>query len=133
MRTLPLDEETMDMLKHFIERGGPIKIGDKVFIFGISRHRAWQIIKDYAVTAGLPTLVNPETGKKHHVSPHKLRDAFAVNAMKHNDSGEGMRLLQEHLGHVSFNTTAKYRKINNEESKDWYNKLWLPSDKPEAG
>ena len=133
MRTLPLDDETLDMLKHFIERGGPIKIGEKYYIFGISRHRAWQVIKDYAEAAGLPTLVNPETGRQHHVSPHKLRDAFAVNAMKHNDSGEGMRLLQEHLGHASFNTTAKYRKVAGEELKDWYQKLWQSSDKPEVG
>jgi integrase/recombinase XerD len=58
------------------------------------------------------------------VSPHRLRDAFAVHAMKTDDSGEGMRLLQEHLGHTSFNTTAKYSKIAGEERKAWYEKLW---------
>jgi len=124
MRTLPLDNETLDILKYFIERGGPIKIGDKTFVFGISRHRAWQIIRECAEKAGLPRLVNPETGKTHHISPHKLRDAFAVNAIKTDDSGDGLRLLQEHLGHVSFNTTAKYRKVAGEELKDWYEKLW---------
>ena len=46
--------------------------------------------------------MNPETGRIHGVSPHKLRDAFAVHAMKLNDSGDGMRLLQEHLGHAEF-------------------------------
>jgi integrase/recombinase XerD len=44
--------------------------------------------------------------------------------MKSNDSGDGLRLLQEHLGHVSFNTTAKYRKVAGQELKQWYNKLW---------
>ena len=127
MRLLPLDKETLDMLDEFITRGGPIKYGDKVLIFGIGRHRAWQIIKDYAVKAGLPRLVNPETGKIHNITPHKLRDAFAVNAIKHDDSGDGLRLLQEHLGHVSFNTTAKYRKVAGEELKDWYEKLWQPT------
>ena len=126
MRLLPLDKETLDMLDEFITRGGPIKYGDRVLIFGIGRHRAWQIIKDYAVKAGLPRLVNPETGKIHNITPHKLRDAFAVNAIKHDDSGDGLRLLQEHLGHVSFNTTAKYRKVAGEELKDWYEKLWQP-------
>ena len=29
-----------------------------------------------------------------------------------------LRLLQEQLGHVSFNTTAKYRKVASEELKD---------------
>jgi integrase/recombinase XerD len=128
MRLLPLDKETLEMLDEFITRGGPIKYGDKVLIFGIGRHRAWQIIKDYAVKAGLQRLINPETGKVHNITPHKLRDAFAVNAMKHDDSGDGLRLLQEHLGHVSFNTTAKYRKVAGEELKGWYDKLWQPPE-----
>ena len=128
MRLLPLDKETLEMLDEFITRGGPIKYGDKVLIFGIGRHRAWQIIRDYAIKAGLPRLVNPETGKVHNITPHKLRDAFAVNAMKHDDSGDGLRLLQEHLGHVSFNTTAKYHKVAGEELKDWYEKLWQSTE-----
>jgi integrase len=36
----------------------------------------------------------------------------------------GQRLLQEHLGHASFNTTAKYRKVSGKEHRDWYKKLW---------
>jgi len=57
------------------------------------------------------------------VSPHRLRDAFAVCAVKMDDSGDGLRLLQQHLGHASFNTTAKYRKVSGEEHKEWYQKL----------
>jgi integrase/recombinase XerD len=134
MRLLPLDKETLEMLDEFITRGGPIKYGDKVLIFGIGRHRAWQIIKGYAVKAGLPRLVNPESGKVHNITPHKLRDAFAVNAMKHDDSGDGLRLLQEHLGHANFNTTAKYRKVSGDEQNDWYQKLWRsPEAKNDKG
>ncbi len=81
-------------------------------------------MKECAERARLPKLLNNETGKVHNVSPHKLRDAFAVNAMKRNDSGDGLRLLQEHLGHQSFNTTAKYRKVAGEEHREWYDKLW---------
>ncbi len=44
--------------------------------------------------------------------------------MKKDDSGDGMRLLQEHLGHQSFNTTAKYRKVSGEEEQAWYQQLW---------
>ena len=124
MRTLPLDSDTLEMLKDYIKRGGPVKQKGKRLLFGINRHRAWQIVKECAEKAGLPRLVNPETGKVHNVSPHRLRDAFAVHAMKRDDSGDGMRLLQEQLGHASFNTTAKYRKVAGEELKDWYNKLW---------
>jgi integrase/recombinase XerD len=128
-RVLPVDSETLGLLKEYIDQGGPVLQDGKRLIFGINRHRAWQIVKECAARAGLPNLVNPETGKMHNVSPHKLRDAFAVMAIKRNDSGDGLRLLQEHLGHQSFNTTAKYRKISGKEHREWVNKLWN-EDKP---
>lgn len=132
MRTLPVDKDTLEMLSTYIKRGGPVKRGGKNLIFGINRHRAWQIVKECAERAGLPRLVNSETGKVHNVSPHRLRDAFAVHAVKLDDSGDGLRLLQEHLGHVSFNTTAKYRKVAGEELKDWYDKLWQKEEKTDG-
>ena len=124
VRTLPLDEGTLKMLKDYIKRGGPIKRGDKNLMFGINRHRAWQIVRECSKRVGLPEMINPESGKVHGVSPHKLRDAFATHAVKLDDSGDGLRLLQEHLGHQSFNTTAKYRKVAGEEHREWYEKLW---------
>jgi len=123
-RVIPIDIETIKLLKEYIDHDGPVEIDGKKMIFGINRHRAWQIVKECAERAGLPKLVNPETGKVHNVSPHKLRDAFAVNAVKHDDSGDGHRLLQEHLGHQSFNTTARYRKVAGEEHREWYDRLW---------
>ena len=102
----------------------------KLFIFGVNRHRAWQIVTECAKKAGLPKLINPETGKIHSVSPHKLRDAFAVNAIKHDDSGDGLRMLKEHLGHASFKTTAKYRKVAGEEHREWYDRLWNRANYP---
>ena len=121
-RILPLDEETLKMLREYLRRGGA-NAGTKL-IFDLSRHRAWQIVKESAVRARLPRLINPESGKVHNVSPHKLRDAFAVHAVKLNDSGDGLRLLQEHLGHQSITTTMRYRKVSGEEQKEWYQKLW---------
>ena len=123
-RVLPIDRDTLKMLKDYIRRGGPVLRDEKRLIFGINRHRAWQIVKQCAEKAGLPKLVNPETGRIHNVSPHCLRSAFAVMAVKQNDSGDGLRMLQEHLGHQSFNTTAKYRKVSGKEHLDWYRKLW---------
>jgi integrase/recombinase XerD len=123
-RTLPVDKETMEMLKDYINRGGPVLKDGKRLIFGINRHRAWQIVRDCGKRAGLPCLINPESGRVHGVSPHRLRDSFAVNAVKRNDSGDGLRLLQEHMGHASFNTTARYRKVAGEEHRRWYDQLW---------
>ena len=124
VRTLPIDGDTLAMVRDYIRRGGPVTRGGKMLIFGINRHRAWQVVRECAERAGLDNLVNPETGKMHGVSPHRLRDAFAVHAVKLADSGDGLRLLQEHLGHASFNTTARYRKVAGEEQRQWYQKLW---------
>jgi integrase/recombinase XerD len=132
VRTLPMDKETLRILKDYIKRGGPIKRGNKNLIFGFNRHRGWQIVRECAQRAGLPKLVNPETGRLHYVSPHRLRDAFAVHAVKLNNSGDGLRMLQEYLGHQSFDTTAKYRKVAGDELRDWYDKLWQKEVQPES-
>jgi len=128
VRTLPLDSDTLDMLRDYIHRGGPVRRSNKVLIFGINRHRAWQIIRNCANLADLPGLINPETGKRHGVSPHRLRDAFAVHAIKRNDTGDGLRMLQEQLGHLNFNTTARYRKVAGQELRLWYDDLWSGSN-----
>jgi integrase/recombinase XerD len=127
-RVLPIDSDTLELLNEYVRRGGPIVRDGKRLIFGINRHRAWQVVRECAEKAGLPKLVNSESGKVHNVSPHRLRDSFAVHAVKLDDSGDGLRLLQEHLGHQSFDTTAKYRKISGTEHQQWYEKLWSKKD-----
>ena len=124
VRTLPLDIATLEMIRDYIDRGGPVSSDGKQLIFGIGRWRAWQIVRKYAEKAGLGELVYSESGKSHHVSPHRIRDAFAVYAVKVDDSGDGLRLLQEHLGHQSITTTMKYRKVALQEQRTWFNKLW---------
>ncbi len=123
-RSLPVDGSILVMIKEYVSRGGAKEKGGQHFLFNLTRHRAWQIVRDCAERAGLPKLVNVESGKKHNVSPHQLRDAFAVHAVKLDDSGDGLRMLQEHLGHQSITTTMKYRKVSGEEQKEWYQKLW---------
>jgi len=124
LRTLPIDHETLAMIREYISHGGSVSHNGKKLLFGISRYRAWGIIKEIAQKAGLPAIKNPETGKIHNVSPHRLRDAFAIRAVKLDDSGDSLRMLQEHLGHKSISTTMRYRKISGEEHKEWYEKLW---------
>lgn len=124
IRTLPLDGDTLKMLHEYINHERTVSNNTKGHVFNVNRHRAWQIVRGCALRAGFGELVNPETGKSWGVSPHRLRDAFAVHAVKIDDSGDGLRLLQEHLGHASFNTTARYRKVAGEEHRAWYEKLW---------
>jgi integrase/recombinase XerD len=42
-RVLPVDKGSLRILKEYIKRGGPVLRDGKRFIFGINRHRAWQI------------------------------------------------------------------------------------------
>jgi integrase/recombinase XerD len=124
MRTLPIDKTTLQMLQEYIQRDGPVVRDGKRLIFGINRHRSYKIVTECAEKAGLPKLTNPETGRLHNVSPHRLRNSFATHAIKTNDSGDGLRLLQVHLGHQNFNSTALYRKVAGAELSEWYQKLW---------
>ena len=128
MRTLPLDKTTLEMLHEYVSRGGPVEKNGRTLIFGINRGRAWQVVTSLAKKAGLPGIINMETGKRHNVSPHQLRDAFAVHAVKTNDTGDGLRLLQTHLGHQNITTTMRYRKVSGDEQRNWYQKLW-PEEK----
>ncbi len=97
IRVLPIDRQTLKMLEDYIGANRSGSGDSSMLLFNLNRHRAWQIVRDCARRAGLPDLVNPETGMVRGVSPHRLRDAFSVHAMKLDDSGDGLRLLQKHL------------------------------------
>ena len=40
-RVLPIERDTLQLLREYINRGGPVLREGKAFIFGINRHRAW--------------------------------------------------------------------------------------------
>jgi integrase/recombinase XerD len=117
-RTIPLDDETMGLLADFVNRDHT-----EGLIFKIGRTQAWKIVKDCAERANIGKLVNPETGEIRGVSPHRLRDAFAVMAVQADDSTDGVRMLQEQLGHQSIGTTMRYRKVAGKEQREWYDHL----------
>lgn len=79
IRILPLDSETVDMIRRYISLGGCVHRDDKAFLFGLRRSQIWLVVRECARRAGLAPLVHPESGKLHGVSPHRLRDAFAVH------------------------------------------------------
>ncbi|MBF4481725.1 tyrosine-type recombinase/integrase, partial [Dehalococcoides mccartyi] len=68
-RNIPLDTDTLGMLKEYIKRGGAVSKKGNQQLFNLTRHRAWQIVKECAEKARLPGLINPESGKIHNVSP----------------------------------------------------------------
>jgi integrase/recombinase XerD len=115
------------MLREYIIRGGPVGVNGHRLLFGLTRYAAWYIIKTCGERAGLEKLVNRGTGQVKSISPHRLCDAFATHAIKLDGSSDGLRLLQEHLGHQSIATTMKYRKVSGDEHGDWYQRLWNTS------
>jgi integrase/recombinase XerD len=124
VRTVPLDPKTLTTLRFYTTHGGPVQVNGRQLLFGITRRHAWGVVARAAKDAGIPELVNPETGKTRGVSPHRLRDALAVHAARVDDSADALRMLQEQLGHASFNTTARYRKVAGVEQREWYDRLW---------
>jgi integrase/recombinase XerD len=123
-RLLPLDPDTVELLRQYIAEGGPVMKNGRLMLLGIGTTRAWQIVRDASRRAGLGELINPETGRRRGVSPHRLRDAFATHAASVDGSQEGLRLLQEQLGHKSIEQTARYVKVAQGKHRDWFERLW---------
>jgi len=72
-----MDQETSKALKDYFERGGPVMKDGKKLVFGISRHRAYQIIKGCAKRAAVSKLISTATErrKSHRVmnKPNRRR------------------------------------------------------------
>ena len=125
-RVIPIDSDTLALLRDYIARGGPVQVNGKRLIFGISRRRACEIVGECARKAGVGPLINPETREPRGISPHRLRDAFATMAVNKDGSPNSIRMLQEQLGHESIATTMKYKKVSDGELKEWYDRLMQP-------
>jgi integrase/recombinase XerD len=69
-------------------RGGPMR-----------RERIWELIKKYAIRAGVPS----------EISPHSLRHSFATHVLA---GGADLRQVQEMLGHASIATTQIYTHVD---------------------
>jgi len=123
LRKIPVDKDTLEMVRLYIKSGGVSEVNGKKLLFGRTRQWAWGVVVDCANRAGFTELENPENEQKHHVSPHKFRDAFAINAIKKRPNLDDARLLQELLGHASINTTLRYRKVKGAELQEFYDDL----------
>jgi integrase/recombinase XerD len=111
-RLVPLGEEALAQVKRYVAVARPAllagKASDDLFVTAhggaMTRQSFWQIIKRYALQAGLKT----------SISPHVLRHAFATHLLNH---GADLRVVQLLLGHSDISTTQIYTHVARERLK----------------
>lgn len=111
-RLVPLGEEALNWLERYIRdaRGALLGVGQSDVLFpsrrgtAMTRQAFWQLIKRYAMAAGIDK----------PLSPHTLRHAFATHLLNH---GADLRVVQLLLGHSSLSTTQIYTHVARERLK----------------
>jgi integrase/recombinase XerD len=109
-RLVPLGEEAVHWLEHYLEYGRPWLLNGQTLdvLFPSSRARQmtrqtfWHRIKHYATLAGIDS---------EKLSPHVLRHAFATHLLNH---GADLRVVQMLLGHSDLSTTQIYTHVATE-------------------
>ncbi len=109
-RLVPLGEEAVYWLEHYLEYGRPWLINGQSLDVMFPSNRAqqmtrqtfWHRIKHYALLAGIDS---------EKLSPHVLRHAFATHLLNH---GADLRVVQMLLGHSDLSTTQIYTHVANE-------------------
>ncbi len=105
-RLIPLGEQAITWMERYMTESRPLLLGssqcDAIFISrckqAMSRQAFWQLIKRYALVAGIEA----------HLSPHTLRHAFATHLLNH---GADLRSVQLLLGHADLSTTQIYTHV----------------------
>lgn len=108
-RIITIGEKTAELLERYLKEENP-----EGAIFPMTRQNAYYIIRRAAEAIGLKgkVMLNPDTGRKHYVHPHTMRDSLAVFWLgAAGDNVSMQKALQQNLGHVSFNTTMHYHKL----------------------
>jgi integrase/recombinase XerD len=109
-RFISIDKETLIMAKEYVEK----RKANSDRLIPLTRQMITHIVQEVAKAAGLggKILLNPETGRMKGISPHRFRDAAALRWLEKRGDVEGQKALQEHLGHKSYATTARYLKLS---------------------
>ncbi|EQA3418381.1 site-specific tyrosine recombinase XerD [Cronobacter dublinensis] len=109
-RLVPLGEEAVYWLEHYLKHGRPWLLNgqslDVLFPSNraqqMTRQTFWHRIKHYAQLAGIDS---------EKLSPHVLRHAFATHLLNH---GADLRVVQMLLGHSDLSTTQIYTHVATE-------------------
>ncbi|WP_150427059.1 site-specific tyrosine recombinase XerD [Dechloromonas sp. CZR5] len=112
-RLVPLGQVAIDWIARYLTGARPDILGgrqsDALFVTArggaMTRQAFWQLIKRYALLAG----IDPA-----RLSPHVLRHAFATHLLNH---GADLRVVQLLLGHADISTTQIYTHVARERLK----------------
>jgi integrase/recombinase XerD len=112
-RLVPMGEEAQHWVETYLANARPALAGSRALApLFLDTHGApptrqafWQLVKRYAVAAGIAP---------GRVSPHGLRHSFATHLLNH---GADLRSLQMLLGHSSLSTTQIYTLVAREQLK----------------
>jgi integrase/recombinase XerD len=116
-RLVPVGEEALDWARKYVDEARSLllegRLSDALFIStrgsAMTRQAFWQLIKRYALRAGI---AKP-------ISPHTLRHAFATHLLNH---GADLRVVQMLLGHADISTTQIYTHVARERMKQLHAK-----------
>jgi len=111
-RLVPLGAEAAHWIERYLREARPelagARVSDALFLTAraqpMSRQAFWQLIKKYAIVAGV----------RAPLSPHVLRHAFATHLLNH---GADLRVVQMLLGHADISTTQIYTHVARERLK----------------
>ena len=106
-RVVPIGEVAQEWLSTYITSARSKILGKRMSFYlfvgrkgqGLTRQRLWQILKQYAMLAGLGS----------DVSPHILRHSFATHLLQ---GGADLRTVQMLLGHSNIATTQIYTHLD---------------------
>ena len=112
-RLVPLGQLAIDWITRYLHEARPDILhgqqSDALFVTArggaMTRQAFWQLIKRYALVAG----IDPA-----RLSPHVLRHAFASHLLQ---NGADLRSVQQLLGHADISTTQIYTHILDERLK----------------
>jgi len=107
-RTVLADAETLRILAERCHGRD-----SKDSLIGLQKRQIQNIVKRYARAAGVKWA--------EHVSPHRLRDTFAVEWIRGGGDLESLRRL---LGHTSLAVTQKYLVFSFDEVRAAYDRVW---------
>jgi integrase/recombinase XerD len=115
VREVPVPPEMLDALTqiHDLAHGA-----GSARLWGLSRSRAWQLIKAVMRDAGI--VGGP------HATPKGLRHAFGLHAIR---CGVPLNLVQRWLGHASMTTTAIYLQAMGAEEREIAARMWTDAQR----